>query len=86
MAQGPLFFAIALAPSLLVAPWMQTGLLLRLLFSLAINRDYEVFGWAVILGTAVSLLGACVVSLDSEVVMMAVSLPDALAAVLGRRL
>ena len=86
MAQGLHYSALAVAPILLVAPVMQTGLLFRLLFSLAINRDYEVFGWAVILGTAVSLLGACVVSLDSEVVMMAVSLPDALAAVLGRRL
>ena len=86
LAQGLHYSALAVAPILLVAPVMQTGLLFRLLFSLAINRDYEVFGWAVILGTAVSLLGACVVSLDSEVVMTAVSLPEALAAVLGRRL
>jgi hypothetical protein len=40
----------------------------------------------VILGTAVSLLGASLVSLDSEVVMSALSLPEALAAVLGGRL
>ena len=86
MAQGLHYSALAVAPILLVAPVMQTGLLFRLFFSLAINRDHEVFGWAVILGTAVSLLGACLVSLDSEVVMSALSLPEALAAVLGRRL
>ena len=47
MAQGLHYSALAVAPILLVAPVMQTGLLFRLLFSLAINRDYEVFGWAV---------------------------------------
>jgi uncharacterized membrane protein len=86
LAQGLHYSALAVAPILVVAPVMQTGLLFRLFFSAAINRDYEVFGWAVILGTAVSLLGACVVSLDSEVVMSALSLPEALATVLGRRL
>ena len=85
-AQGFLYSALAAAPILLVAPVMQTGLLFRLLFALWLTREHEVFGAAVVIGTAVSLLGACAVSIDSDMVLSWLSLPDAVAQVLRLRI
>jgi hypothetical protein len=51
-----------------------------------LNPDHEVFGLMVITGSAVSILGACVVSIDSKLILEALSVPDALAQLLQRRL
>lgn len=85
-AQGFLYSALAVAPIMLVAPLMQMGLVFRLIFALLLTREHEVFGRAVILGTAVSLLGACAVSIDSDVILAALSVPEPLAQALRARL
>jgi drug/metabolite transporter (DMT)-like permease len=85
-AQGFLYSALAVAPILLVAPLMQLGLVFRLIFALLLTREYEVFGVAVMLGTAVSLVGACAVSVDSNVILAGLSVPDSVAQVLRLRI
>jgi hypothetical protein len=65
---------------------MQLGLVFRLIFALLLTREHEVFGAAVILGTAVSLLGAGAVSIDSEVILAHVAVPEPVATVLRSRL
>jgi len=84
-AQGFHYSALAVAPILLITPLMQLGLVFRLIFALLLTREHELFGVAVILGTAVSLLGACVVSIDSDVILAGLSVPDPVAQVLRWR-
>jgi hypothetical protein len=50
------------------------------LFARLLNPHHEVFGGRVLLGTALSLLGAIAISLDTEHVLLLLPLPDAVSA------
>jgi uncharacterized membrane protein len=81
-AQGFFYSAVAIAPIMMVVPLMQLALVFRFVFSWWLNPDHEVFGPAVIIGSAVSILGACAVSIDTRVILDALAAPDALARLL----
>jgi uncharacterized membrane protein len=86
MAQGFFFSAVAVAPVMLVMPLLQMSLVFRLLFSTWLNPDHEVFGALVLTGVAVSVAGALMVSIDTDLIVQALAVPGALARVLLWRL
>lgn len=85
-AQGFLYSAIAVAPIMLVAPLLQLSLVFRFLFAVLLNPHHELFGAAVIIGSVVSIIGACAVSIDTNVILSILPLPQALATALSLRL
>lgn len=80
VAQMFIYMAYAVAPVSVVTPVLQLHHALRLLFARLLNPHHEIFGGRMILGTALSLLGAVALSLDTEFVLARVPLPDFLAA------
>ena len=64
---------------MLVAPLLQLSLVFRFLFALLLNPHHEVFGFVVILGTVVSILGACAIAIDTSVILHALAIPEPLA-------
>ena len=84
-AQGFFFAAVAVAPVLLVMPLLQTSLVFRLLFSTWLSPDHEVFGSLVLTGVAISISGALLVSIDTEIILRALAVPGAFADVLRWR-
>jgi uncharacterized membrane protein len=86
LAQGFLYSAVAVAPIMVVLPLMQVALVFRLLFSSWLNPDHEVFGTKVIVGTAISMVGAFGVAVDTGVILSALHMPESLMQVLGRQL
>jgi drug/metabolite transporter (DMT)-like permease len=81
-AQGFFYSAIAIAPIMVVMPLMQLALVFRFAFAVWLNPHHEVFGPAVIIGSAVSILGACAVSIDTGVILDALAVPEAFARLL----
>jgi drug/metabolite transporter (DMT)-like permease len=81
-AQGFLYSALAVAPIMLVIPLLQLSLVFRFLFSLLLNPDHEVFGFLVVFGTVVSIAGACAVSIDTNLILHALAIPELLASYL----
>ena len=79
-AQGFLYSALAVAPIMLVVPLLQLSLVFRFLFALMLNPHHEVFGFLVVLGSAVSIIGACAVSVDTNLILAAIPIPEPLAA------
>ena len=53
---------------------------LRLVFARLLNPHHEIFGGRMILGTALSLLGAVALSLDTDFLLSVVRLPQPVAA------
>lgn len=82
MAQGFFYSAVAVAPILVVAPILQLSLVFRLIFAMWLTPDHEVFGWLVITGAAISILGSLTVAIDSQIILAAFHVPDAIAHVL----
>jgi len=82
-AHGFLYSALAVAPIMLVAPLLQLSLVFRFLFALLLNPHHEVFSLVVILGTIVSILGACAIAIDTSVILDALAIPEPLATYLG---
>jgi drug/metabolite transporter (DMT)-like permease len=80
IAQMFVYMAYAVAPISVAAPVMQLHLALRVLFARLLNPQHEVFGGRMLLGTALSLLGAIAISLDTEHVLSLLPLPDAVSA------
>jgi uncharacterized membrane protein len=78
-AHGFLYSALAVAPIMLVAPLLQLSLVFRFLFALLLNPHHEVFGLVVILGTVVSIFGACAIAIDTSVILHALAIPEPLA-------
>jgi uncharacterized membrane protein len=74
------YMAYTLAPISVVMPILQLHLALRVLFSRILNPQHEIFGSRMLLGTALSLLGALALSLDTELVLSVIPLPDSLSA------
>jgi drug/metabolite transporter (DMT)-like permease len=81
-AQGFLYSALAIAPIMLVAPLLQLSLVFRFLFSALFNPHHEVFGFLVVFGSVVSILGACAVSIDTNLILQTFAIPESLAATL----
>jgi len=82
ISQMFLYMAMTLAPVTVVAPITRLSILFRLYFSRLLNPHHEVFGGRVILGTIVSLSGALLLSLSTDVVTSLVPLPDTVVRVL----
>jgi len=85
-AHGFLYSALAVAPIMVVAPLLQLSLVFRFVFSLLLNPHHEVFGFVVILGTLVSILGACAVSIDTDLLLQALAVPESFATLLRGQL
>ena len=81
IAQMFIYMAYAVAPISVVTPVLQLHHALRLMFSRLLNPHHEIFGGRMVLATALSLLGAALLSLDVEHVLALVPLPPSLAAV-----
>lgn len=76
------YMAMSIAPVTVVSPIARLSILFRLYFSKLLNPHHEVFGGRVILGTIVSLAGAVILSLSTEVVASLIPLPAAVVSVL----
>ena len=74
-AHGFLYSALAVAPIMLVAP-LAIVVGLRFLFALILNPHHEVFGFVVIVGTIVSIVGACAIAIDTDLILRAVAIPE----------
>jgi drug/metabolite transporter (DMT)-like permease len=74
MAQGFLYAAVAVAPIMFVMPLMQLALVFRIIFAMWLNPEHEVFGYKVIVGSAISVLGACAISVDTDAILGALGL------------
>jgi drug/metabolite transporter (DMT)-like permease len=85
-AQGLFYCALAVAPIMLVAPLLQLSLVFRFLFAALLNPHHEVFGVLVIVGSAVSIAGACVIAVDTQLIVAALAVPEPLAGLLLSRL
>jgi drug/metabolite transporter (DMT)-like permease len=85
-AQGFLYSALAVAPIMLVVPLLQLSLIFRFLFALLLNPHHEVFGLLVVTGSVVSILGACAVSVDTDLLLRALAIPEHLGAYLRLQL
>ena len=80
IAQMLIYMAYAIAPISVVVPILQLHHALRVVFARLLNPHHEIFGSRMILGTALSLIGAVALSLDTELVLSVIPLPDAVAA------
>ena len=85
-AHGFFYSALAVAPIMLVAPLLQLSLVFRFLFALLLNPHHEVFGWLVVIGSVVSILGACAIAIDTQIILHTLSIPDSLAIYLRKQL
>jgi drug/metabolite transporter (DMT)-like permease len=85
-AHGFFYSALAVAPIMLVAPLLQLSLVFRFLFALLLNPHHEIFGVLVVIGSVISILGACTIALDTQFILAALAVPDPLAGLLRSRL
>jgi uncharacterized membrane protein len=76
------FMALAVAPVTVVAPINRLTIVFRLYFSRMLNPQHEVFGGKVVVGTVVSLAGAVILSLSTDVVASLLRLPEPVLAIL----
>jgi drug/metabolite transporter (DMT)-like permease len=79
VAQAFMYSAIAVAPVMVVVPLLQLSLICRFLFAVLLNPHHEVFGFLVVFGSIVSIAGACAVSLDTDLVLQWLAVPESLA-------
>jgi drug/metabolite transporter (DMT)-like permease len=82
IAQGFMYAAISVAPIMVVIPLLQLTLIFRLFFGKWLNPEHEVFGPRVIIGSVISILGACAVAIDTAVVVNVLHIPEGLASLL----
>lgn len=75
-AQAFRYAALALVPVAVVAPILRVGLVFRLVFSWILNRDHEVFSAGIITATLISLFGALLLSMSTDLFLSLVSLPQ----------
>jgi drug/metabolite transporter (DMT)-like permease len=85
-AQGLFYAAVAVAPIMLVVPLMQLSLIFRLIFAWQLNRDHEMFDALVIVGSVISIAGACAISIDTDLILDAFAVPEPLAHLLRWRI
>jgi hypothetical protein len=65
---------------------MQLSLVFRFGFAKTLNRHHEVFGPLVTFGTVLAIMGACMISVDSRLILDTLALPASLDAVLRWRI
>lgn len=73
------YMALSLAPVTVVQPIQRLATLFRFFFSWFLNPEHEVFDRKVILGAILSIIGACALSISTDLVVSLVPLPDWLA-------
>ena len=86
ISQAFVYASLAIAPLIVVTPILQLSLVFRLFLSQCINRNYEVMNAAVLVGAFRAVLGAILVSLDTEVLIKVPDLPPPLTDFLRYRL
>jgi drug/metabolite transporter (DMT)-like permease len=86
MAQGLFYSALAVAPIMVVMPLMQLSLVFRFGFAKTMNRHHEVFGPLVTLGTVLAIAGACMISIDTNLILDTLGLPVPIDGVLRWRI
>ena len=79
LSQTLRYMALAIAPVTVVQPIQQTSLIFRIIFGWFLNREHEVFDRWVVLGIAISLVGAIGLSLGTDIVLAYLPLPEGLA-------
>jgi uncharacterized membrane protein len=77
LAQGFLYAAISVAPIMVVVPLLQLSLAFRFFFSMWLNPAHEVFGAKLVFGSIVSIVGACAVAIDTDLLLGVLGVPDA---------
>lgn len=70
------YMALAIAPVSVVTPIQRLSILFRIYFGRILNKEHEVFGGAIMLGTVVSLIGALALSVSTDTVLALAPLPD----------
>jgi drug/metabolite transporter (DMT)-like permease len=80
-----LYMAMSVAPVTVVSPINRLSILFRLFFSRLLNPQHEVFGGGVVLATVVSLAGAVLLSLSTDLVQSVLPLPEDVATLLNWR-
>jgi uncharacterized membrane protein len=83
MSQMTRYMALAVAPVSVVTPIQRLTVVFQIYFGALVNPEHEVFGERLILGTAVSLIGAVALSVSLDEVGGLIALPPSLAIVLG---
>ena len=78
-AQGFFFAGVAVAPVMLVMPLLQFSLVFRMLFSTWLSPAHEIIGPLVLVGVAISISGALMVSVDTALIVHTLGLPELLA-------
>ena len=79
------YAALAMVPVAVVAPILRTTLVFRLFFSWWLNRDHEVFSKGIVLTTFLSLLGALMLSVSTDLFLSLVPVPGWLEAIIRMR-
>jgi uncharacterized membrane protein len=80
-----LYMAMSVAPVTVVSPINRLSILFRLFFSRLLNPQHEVFGGGVVLATVVSLAGAVLLSLSTDLVQSVLPLPEGVVTLLNWR-
>jgi uncharacterized membrane protein len=86
ISQAFVYASLAVAPLMVVTPILQLSLVFRLFLSQAISPDYEVMNSAVLVGAFTAVLGAILVSLETDALMRLMNLPPAIGDILAYRL
>lgn len=85
LSQMVRYMALSIAPVTIVTPIQRLSVIFRLVFGWMINRDHEAFGFGVLGGMFVSLIGALALTLDTEFVLSLVPLPEIVIELAGWR-
>src|SRR4029453_5072256 len=72
------YMALSVAPVTVVAPILRMSLVFRVIYSWLLNREHEVFSPSVFLGIFIPLAGALLVSLNTDLFLSLVPLPELL--------
>ena len=64
------YMALAIAPVSVVVPIQRMSIIFRVIFGWIFNREHEVFGSRLLLGMAMSLIGAITLTLSTEFVQL----------------
>jgi uncharacterized membrane protein len=86
LAQGLFYSALSVAPIMVVMPMMQLSLIFRFGFAKTMNPHHEVFGPLVTIGTAFAIMGACMISIDTNLILDTIHLPASIDAFLRWRI
>jgi len=79
LAQVFRYMALAIAPVSVVVPVQRLSVVFRVMFSWMLNREHEVITFWVVMGIALSFVGALALTVSTELVLLRVPLPDLIA-------